>query len=205
MTFRKRAENFFYYYKWHTLAALFVIVILAFSIYSAVSSHEPDLHMIYVSDKPISSEASSKLEKSLKDEGLIADVNGDSTQKFLFEPLITSMDSSNSDMATLQKLQVCMVAGTQSIMLLHQYTVEDYDGSFEDISKYAGSAKTITGSEGFVTGISVEGNKYLESIGINTENLYLSIHRRSEKDIEKGKLEKEYELAHKVAEYILQK
>ena len=89
-------------------------------------------------------------------------------------------------------------------MFLHQYVVEDYDGAFEDMSSFAGDRKTVVGKEGYVTAVSVEGSKYLESLGINTENLYITVHRRTEKDIKKGKLDREYELAHKIVKFVLE-
>ena len=79
-----------------------------------------------------------------------------------------------------------MFAGQQSLMLVHQYVLEDYDGAFENIGDYAKEDdKTFTGNQKFVSGISVEGNKFLEDIGINTENLYVAMHVRTEKQIKK--------------------
>lgn len=204
MTFRKKLENFFYYYKWHTLAAVFIIAIVGFSVHSSMTSYEPDLNMVYVSDKPMASDTSERFEKSLKSASLVSDVNGDGKVRFLFEPMVMSMDSENADYTLAQKLQVYMFAGSQSVMFLHQYVVEDYDGAFEDMSSFAGDRKTVVGKEGYVTAVSVEGSKYLESLGINTENLYITVHRRTEKDIKKGKLDREYELAHKIVKFVLE-
>lgn len=205
MAFKKRIENFFYYYKWHTVAAIFVILILLFGIKSSIDSKEPDLNILYVSDKVTAPEATNNFKKTLDENKLIKDVNEDGEKYFYFEPLVLSFDdNSNQDYALYQKLQVQMFTGVQTLMLVHQYVLEDYDGAFDNIGAYAGKDdKTFKGSEKFVTGISVEGNRLLEDIGINTENLYVSMHIRTEKQQEKGELEKEYKLAEKVLEFIL--
>ena len=205
MTIRKKLENFIYYYKWHTIVAVLVILLVAFGIKSSLDSKEPDVNILYVSDKATAAEASENLKKTLDKNKLVKDVNKDGEEYLYFESLVLSFDDSNNqDFALYQKLQVQMFAGTQSLMLVHQYVLEDYDGAFEDIGEYADKGlKTVSGVQGFVTGISVEGNKLLESAGINTENLYVSMHVRTEKQKKKHELEEEYKLAHEIMEFIL--
>ena len=51
MKFKKKLENFFYYYKWHVVAGIAAILILIPMIMSFTDNSEPDLNIIYVSDK----------------------------------------------------------------------------------------------------------------------------------------------------------
>ncbi len=204
MSFKKKLENYWYYYKWHTVIAVFIIFVVGFTIKSATESKENDLFMVYVSDKAIDTDVSGKLGKDLEKNKLIKDVNGDSEVNFYLDTLVTSLDGNNSDVASMQKLQVYMLAGEQSLMLVHKYIPEDYDGTFEDISAYASEDDTVyKGSNGKITAISVEGNSYLENMGINTENLYIGIHARSDKQIEKHERDAEYKMAHNILKYIL--
>ncbi len=205
MTFKEKLENFFYYYKWHTIIAVIAVALIGYCVHSSLTSHEPDVYISYVSDVPVSSDTASKMEKSLAENSLMKDVNGDGVKRFLLDPTVVSMDTSDgSDYAILQKLQVNMFAGSQTLMLVHKYVVEDYDGAYEDMSAFAEYGETIVGEENFPTAVSVAGNKYLEDMGINTENLYLAIHRRTEKDVEKGERNAEYALAYDVAKFILE-
>lgn len=45
----KRVENFFYHYKWHTLAAVFAAVVIIIMIVQAVSKEKPDLYVLAIS------------------------------------------------------------------------------------------------------------------------------------------------------------
>ena len=206
MTFKQKLENFKYYYKWHTIIAVFVIFLAVIGIKSCVESKEPDINILYVSDKYVQNDAGEKFQKQLSQNNFITDVNKDGKEYFYFEPVIISYEGNdNQNFAVYQKLQVQMFAGQQSLMLVHQYVLEDYDGAFENIGDYAKEDdKTFTGNQKFVSGISVEGNKFLEDIGINTENLYIAMHVRTEKQIKKGELEDEYKQAYKILDFILE-
>ena len=204
MKFKKKLENFFYYYKWHVVGGIAAILILIPVIMSFTDKSEPDLNIIYVSDKYVSIDVSKNFEKSLNDQKLIHDIDNDGKKTFVFDPLVISYDDNNQDMAIMQKLQVYMMAGEQTLMLVHRYVAEDYDGAFEDISKYdPGDGTAYTGREGFVTAISVEGNRYLEGLGINTENLYVTMHTKTQSKKKDEKRDKAFNAAYEVLEYIL--
>ena len=85
MTFKQKFENFKYYYKWHTIVAIFVIAITAFGVKSCVDSKEPDINILYVSDKFVSDDTSEKFQKILEDNNLIKDINKDEREYFFFE------------------------------------------------------------------------------------------------------------------------
>lgn len=204
MSFKEKRENFWYYYKWHTLIGILVILVVVYAVKTSVGSKENDLFMVYVSDMVVNSDSSDMLEKDLKDNDILKDVNGDGEKVFYLDTMIVSMEDNNNDMAVMQKLQVYMMAGEQSLMLVHKYIPEDYDGAFEDISAYASEDDvTYTGADGKVTAISVEGNSYLEKLGFNTENLYIAIHARTEKQEKKHVRDGEYENARNTLKYIL--
>ncbi len=204
MSFKKKTENFWYYYKWHTIIGILALVLIAYAIKSSVGSKENDLFMVYVSDKGVNPASCDMLETDFKDSDILKDVNGDGEKVFYLDNMVVSMDGTNNDMALLQKLQVYMMAGEQSLMLVHKYIPEDYDGAFEDISAFASEDDvTYTGAEGKITAISVEGNSYLESLGFNTDNLYIALHARTEKQEKNHVRDGEYKNARRALKYIL--
>lgn len=205
MTFKEKTENFFYYYKWHLIIGAVVALVVGYAVVSSLGSHEPDLYMIYASDKGVSTDTSDKLENMLSGAGLIKDIDGDGTEKMIFDPMVVDMESNGGgDYMMLQKLQTVLLAGTQTVMFVHRYIVEDYNGVFEDLAEYVpDGAETIAGPDGGVSAISVQGNKKLESCGINTENLFIGIRRRTDKQVKKGEFEKEYDAAYDVIKFIL--
>lgn len=206
MTFKKKWENYWYHYKFHTLFILFVIILAIVGFKSCADNEEIDLHMVFLSDTYLSPEASEKLENTLAEEGLVPDIDGDGVSNFFMDSITIGFDAdSNNDMTIAQKLQTVIYAGQHTLMLVHEYGLEDYDGVFEDISHKADSGmKTfVSPEEKFVSGISVEGNTLLEEAGINTDKLYVAMRRRSIKEAEKNANKEGFDSAYDVMDYIL--
>ena len=49
-TLRKKAENFWYYYKWYVVGGVFLLLALAVGIRSCVMRKKPDLYVLYACD-----------------------------------------------------------------------------------------------------------------------------------------------------------
>ncbi len=45
--FLSKVENFFYHYKWHTIAAVFIIFTISFCIFQACNRKKYDIHVLY--------------------------------------------------------------------------------------------------------------------------------------------------------------
>ncbi len=54
----KKLENFWYHYKWHTIAIVFVILVAVVLTFSFCSREEYDVHILYAGDKAISTSKS---------------------------------------------------------------------------------------------------------------------------------------------------
>ena len=205
MTFKQKIKHFFYYYKWHVIITIFAVIVLGLILKSCTASKEPDINISYISDKEVSSEAYDMLFEKLQKNNLIADINNDDEPIFYFDPIVVDFETSSQDYEVYEKLQLQLSVGTQTLIFAHRYALEDFEWAFDDVSKYANeNHKTFTNSEGTIIGISVEGNKFLESVGINTENLYASIHIKTSEQKESNILEAEYEHAYKILEFVLE-
>lgn len=206
MTFKKKWENYWYHYKFHTIFGLIVIILAFVGIKSCVDSENIDFHMVFLSDTYVSPEAEQKIENALTDGGVVRDTDGDGKASFYMDSLMIGFDAeSNNDMTTMQKLQTVIYAGQHTLMLVHEYALEDYDGVFEDISHKAdGAYKTYSSpGEDFVSGISVEGNTLLEDAGIDTDMLYVAMRRRSNKEAEQDAGREAFDMAYDAMDYIL--
>ena len=204
---KKKIENFWYHYKGHTLITLLILVLVVAGFKSCKDKQEIDLHMAYMSTNPISQQSIDAVEKSLKEAELLRDLDGDGAAIFYMDTIVHNFSAdSDMDQYSAQKVQTVLYAGTHTVTLAHRYALEDYDGSFEDISDYAKDGDKIFESpeEGFVSGISVEGNEYLESLGINTEDLYVAMRRRTNAEVEKNAYAKEFANGYEVMEHILE-
>lgn len=203
---KEKIDNFFYYYKTHLIVAVFLTVILVIGIRSCADRKVIDLKVVYFSDALTASETADTMEKSFAENGLLADIDGDGEKTFHLDSIVHDFDIDGSvDEATVNKIQATMFAGDHTLMLVHKYALEDYDGSYEDISSHAkeGDGKFISPNSGAVIGISVAGNPYLEKMGIPTDNLYVAMRLRTESEIKKGKNKNHFDHAYKVMDYIL--
>ncbi len=203
---KEKIDNFFYYYKTHLIVAVLVTILLVIGIRSCTDRKQIDLRVVYFSDTMMASEVADTMEKSLAENGLLEDVDGDGEKMFYLDSIVHDFDiDGNVDEATVNKIQATMFAGDHTLMLVHKYALEDYDGSYGDISSHAkeGDEKFISPESGSVIGISVAGNPYLEEMGIPTDNLYVAMRLQTESEIKKGETQKNFDLAYKVMDYIL--
>jgi hypothetical protein len=162
--------------------------------------------MLYFSDAYISAENSEIVEKQFRKEGLVKDIDGDGTEGFYMDIVLDDFNvDTATDEATMNKIMAVMNAGDHTVVLAHKYALEDYPGYFSDLSEFVTDKhETFTDAEtGYISGISVKGNTFLEECGIDTENLYAALRRRPQSEMEKGETDKAFELADEVIDYIL--
>lgn len=203
---KEKLSHFFYYYKWHVIIAICVIALFASLLKSCTDRRTIDVKMVYFGKEYISQENAQLLEESLRKEGFVNDVDGDGEETFYMDIVLDDFEvDGTADEATMSKIQTIVYAGDHTLLLAHQYALEDYDGCFADLSDKADDTQKVFTSEenGFVTGISVEGNRYLEEMGINTTDLYVAMRRRTDKEVSKGKNTEFFDAAYDILDFIL--
>lgn len=72
---RSKFENFWYYYKWHTIGAIFILLTILVGTYSCSQKEDPDFQLLYVRDDTPLAEQADALQVWLN--GMIEDTNGD--------------------------------------------------------------------------------------------------------------------------------
>jgi len=203
---KEKLSHFFYYYKWHVIIAICVIALFASLLKSCTDRRTIDVKMVYFGKEYISQENAQLLEESLRKEGFVNDVDGDGEETFYMDIVLDDFEVDGTvDEATMSKIQTVVYAGDHTLLLAHQYALEDYDGCFADLSDKAADGQKVFKSpeNDFVTGISVEGNTYLEEMGIDTTNLYVAMRRRTEKEEKKGIFFFLQEAAYEILDFIL--
>ncbi len=203
---KEKIENFWYHYKVHTIVGL-LLVFCAVALLAPTSERKkPDLKMVYFSDIPIASQSKEEVNSDLTKNSVVRDINGDGEVLIYFDEIVCPFDAdAQMDEVTMSKIQTVAYAGDHTLLLAHEYALEDYDGSYADISHKAKKGdKTYTGPlTKTVTGISVEGNTYLEEMGIDTSNLYVAMRLMPEKEKKKGETLENFRLAYEVMDYVL--
>ena len=89
--FSKKAENFWYHYKWHTIAAIFIVIVVTVCTMQMCSRTDYDVHVLYAGGKSFGKTADSNEYATINDALRIVsedfDENGENSplfQSFLF-------------------------------------------------------------------------------------------------------------------------
>lgn len=114
-------ENYWYHYKWHTIAAVAIVLVLAVIIGQMVTRDPSDYTLVLVTEKAVTQSALDRLAAELEAAG--ADLDGDGKVEVAIDSLIMSGDN-QVDMGSPVKLQAHMASGD---VLLFAFEPEMYE------------------------------------------------------------------------------
>ena len=107
--------------------------------------------MVYLSNAIVTDESVDKIETGIIDKASLGDVDGDGKIIVFMEHIVSQFDvNAYVDEATAGKIQTVMFGGQHTLMLVHRYALEDYDGIFETEA---------------VISVYTKGTEYLEKLG----------------------------------------
>lgn len=189
--------------KWHKIALLIILVVgVLVSVKSCVDKKTPDITLAYIGSDFVNYESFDENNRALCD--ACGDINNDGEvvvelMEISFNESLTESDKARSS----QKLANAVGAGAARVYLIEEgYLINNASaGVFADISFLGDGFKN---PQGEVVGISAEGNKKVESFGVNTQKLYLAVRIVSEMDAVTDKnINAKYESSINIAKYIL--
>lgn len=108
-TAKGKWENYWYHYKWITLGAIFVVVILAVVIAQMINRDDPDYSIVVVTKYAMSPEQQTALKAELEVSG--RDLDGDGKIEVRIDSLYVGTENSQMLMANQQKLQIMIASG----------------------------------------------------------------------------------------------
>ena len=210
---KKKIENFWFYYKWHTIAAIFAAIIIAYTVHDAVTKVNPDLGVDIIMDTGFTYDTAEILSADLETSGIIKDNNGDEKIKSQITILQTGKDPStvSADGSMMQVVQLRMAVGEASVVITEPYILDLYAelDIFEDLTSIADemnipAEKRYMSADGTkVAAINIDGCKFLSDKNIITKDCYIS-HRALNLDQQKKEEKtKEHSNAEDVIKYIL--
>lgn len=172
MTFRKRLQNYWYYYKVHTIIGLLVAALLAILVSQCAHRENPDYTIVLYMRKELSEDMTDAMAAELEKFG--ADRNGDG--QVVVEIANCSYDGDGSKdviMGSIAKMQAQLALPDAPLMITDKYTFADLDeqGVFatrDDLPDRDGKALSLQGTPLYEAVNSVRAN-YL------VNELYLSI------------------------------
>lgn len=167
---KKWFENYWFYYKMHTIVGIFAVIILVFSLVECANKVYPDLTVSYIGEKMFSEELSTKIKQTF--EGYIDDATKNGKIDVEFMPLTISKEAkSEQDMAMMQKAQLEIAAGETYLYIMDKAYFEQYSkkGLFLNIADQLGKS-------GEVYGVPLNNSAVFSSFGIKSDaDLYACV------------------------------
>lgn len=175
MTFKKKLENYWYYYKIHTFVGLLVAIILVTSIVQCSQNVANDMQLAYVGNSYIPTE---QIQQSLQD--IVPDVNGDGKKAvFIDSIVIPEKPSSEADFYMSQKLAITFVDGSTRMYIMEKnfFASEMYAEMFQPLEgiideKYLANSLKYNGKS---IALSTLDCSFLVENNAARENLYVGI------------------------------
>ncbi len=214
----KKIDNFWYYYKVHVVATIFIIIVIAITLKDCANNVTPDVSLAYVGNKYISEETSKKLSESLSSSDIISDINNDGKYVVSFTPLNISNDiRSEQDMAMQQKVMIMIAAGEIQVFFVNKQYLEVFSkqGALMPLDKIAKEHEIDVhktpeikvaiedSNEEHIFAIPLEGNEKMAVLGINSKDLYIAIRAHNDKGKKNNKNAAIYDNAYKILEELL--
>lgn len=163
-------ENYWYHYKWHTIAGIFILMLLLITLKDCTSRVVSDLSVLYVTDhQMLTTEEQEELKAFLQP--LAEDVNGDGEVNIILTPMaIPETPQSEMDMGMQQRFMVELAAGESTLYL--------FDERYKDVIEGHEMLMTLPNGE---TGASL-------SNFFGQEGMYVGVRvlRNAEKDDEEA-------------------
>ena len=188
-------DYFWMYYKWHTIAVVFIVIAVTVTVVQKINAPKYDLTLTYAGTGYISEQSSDKLQKSLSP--LCDDVDGNGKKQLSFLQINLSEDSKDAqyNMAMSMKLQLSLSEDETYIFIMDENLVKTYSGDDEQSGVFApvkdwlkadvAEDKLYAANSGGYVAVKLDGNKYLENAGIDTNGKYLVMRFYPREDQEK--------------------
>ncbi|MDD6736274.1 MAG: hypothetical protein PUE13_08205 [Clostridiales bacterium] len=189
---------FWYYYKWHTLAAAFVLTVIITGVVQCATDVKYDLQVDYVVDGILSDEQKTALEQLMCEN--IGDAGGNGKID-AFVLYLNMAETKDIQMKQAMQTKLFLEQGySESFVFIASKDYISWLASaeiFEPVSAWAPDA------EGDYYA-SLAGCTALEELGIDTSDLYVAV-RKLRKDEDKDFAKAQYENGMKFAQFLVSK
>ena len=203
----EKLKNFFYYEWKKMLAVIFVVGLTLLTVKQCNDKVATDLGVLYISG--VRSENLPLLKEELEKAAIATDIDSDGkTIVKVREIPIPKSEEIKLEQQVPQQIQFEIISGENLLYITDLQTARNnaVEMSFADITavskKYSvPDDKCLKYSDGKVFAVSLEGNKFLEELGIRTKGMYIS----QRNYIEKEKNNPKNVNARRAMEYILER
>ena len=166
-------ENYWYYYKWHTLAGILVLLVIIVSATQCATTLKPDLNVMMVTQgKSVTTDELGIMERAMS--GTVADYNKDGVSKVR----ITYLDFHSTDVMALAAAQQKMLgefsSADQFILIMDEYSYRNIKklGVLDKMSDAVPEVKSDDGYRVLLSDLPVFKG---QQINLLTDRLYFGI------------------------------
>ena len=142
MSFRKKLENYWYYYKIHTFVAIFILIVVAITVQQCATKVNPDMTVLVATQQPLlTQDNQDRLQKYL--ESLTGDVNKDGKKAVQVDVLYFN------DSQTMQAMQAKLTIDLMPENKVYLFITDDT--TFQQLQKESVFAKlsdAVPGAKG---------------------------------------------------------
>lgn len=117
-----KLENFWYHYKWHTIAFIAVTVVLSVLIAQMVKKNDPDYFIIFATQNYVPSTATDKIKAELETYG--RDIDGDGKVEVMFDSIWFANNDHQTGMANQMKFVAHLSAVDSVFFILDKQSYE---------------------------------------------------------------------------------
>lgn len=178
---------FWMYYKWHTLGILFVAVLVIVFGAQCINKTKYDLIVTYAGGAGWTNGAAEKLASELSE--AVVDIDGNGEKNVLVETIILDSTGADAQMTYDMQLKIDIEMSQEeyNLYLLDAAETELMIGReeanlvFSPVSDWAEGEypeEQLYIKDGTAYAVSVEGNEYLENLGIPTKGIYMLVRSR---------------------------
>ena len=180
MSFKNKLDNFWYYYKNHTLIGLMVILIISFFYFTTRGNKSSDFNIVLLSSNNAFN--NSNIKRDL-DDLIVLDKNKREV-KILFLPYNKDDFNSQTSMMSIQALSVWIAAKDVDILIANKGFIEEYSkdyegessGFFVPLNEYkTDSIKIIEDDSNNEIGLCINDIQRLKELDFYDEDLYISV------------------------------
>ncbi len=172
-------SNFWYYYKWQTVAAICIAVVAVFTIYEIATRVDPDLMIDIVTEGVITS---GEVDYNARFGDLITDIDGDDIKSIqVSEIWVPENPQDEQSLAMQQKVDLEFAAGDVTLFLFDETNYNRYENrdAFEPMDRFLDPAavpeeKKVYDEEGKWMAVKLNGSAALQELGFQTDDLYAS-------------------------------
>jgi len=181
-------EYFWDYYKIHTIAVIFVIILTISTIVECANRVHYEMQMDFISEHGLTEEAQNNIIELMQNN--TADITGnDKKEAFLF--FLNMADLSDPQMAQAMQTKLMIEAGCSEsyVFIVSKQYADYFEGSGEFLKTSEWTDKESINGEV----ISLKDCEKLKNLGVDTEDLYIGIRNIREdekKDENAGKKQK---------------